>query len=81
MKKYEESDLIAFGEREIIELILELQEKVLTKADLHKVEMELVSLCDDLEERRGLKEDGFNPKEIMKEVIITKFTDLMSEVA
>jgi len=52
----------------------------LTKQDLHKIEMELVSLCEDLEERRGLKEEGFNPKEIMREAIISKFTDLMGKV-
>ena len=42
--------------------------------------MELVNLCDDLEERKELKENGFNPKELMKDAIIERFTDLMNKV-
>jgi hypothetical protein len=39
---------------------------MITRKDLHKVEMELVTLCED--------------NEVMKEAIINKFTDLMNEV-
>jgi len=36
---------------------------MITKQDLHKVEMEIVELCED--------------NEVMREAIINKFTDLM----
>ena len=39
---------------------------MITKKRLHEIEMELVYLCKD--------------NEVMKEAIINKFTDLMSEV-
>ena len=39
--------------------------KELTREYLHKIEMELVNLCED--------------NEIMREAIINKFTDLMNE--
>jgi len=38
----------------------------ITKEYLHKIEMELVDLCED--------------NEVMKEAIINKFTDLMSKI-
>jgi len=38
----------------------------ITKEYLHKIEMELVNLCED--------------NEMMKETIINKFTDLISKV-
>lgn len=38
---------------------------MITKKRLHQLEMELVNSCED--------------NEVMKEIIITKFTDLMSE--
>ncbi len=39
---------------------------MITRKDLHKIEMELVYLCED--------------NEIMREAIINKFTDLMGKV-
>lgn len=39
--------------------------KMITRQKLHKVEMELVNLCED--------------NEVMKEAIINSFTDLMSD--
>jgi hypothetical protein len=39
---------------------------MINKKRLHEIEMELVNLCED--------------NEVMKEVIINKFTDLMTEV-
>ena len=38
----------------------------ITRKYLHKIEMDLVNLCED--------------NEVMKEAIINKFTDLMGEV-
>lgn len=43
---------------------------MITRKRLHEVEMELVGFCDDIDIDR---------KE-MREIIIDKFTDLMSEV-
>ena len=40
--------------------------KMITKKRLHEVEMDLVNLCED--------------NDVMKEIIINKFTNLMSEV-
>jgi hypothetical protein len=39
---------------------------MITKKRLHEVEMDLVNLCED--------------NDVMKEIIINKFTELMSEV-
>lgn len=53
---------------------------MITRKDLHKVEMELVNL---LEENRPIKEGSVVLSEndkIMKEAIIDKFTNLMNEV-
>jgi hypothetical protein len=45
-------------------------EKMLNKEKLHKVEMELVRYCENTDVSM----------EMMREVILNKFTDLMSEV-
>ena len=39
---------------------------MITRKELHQIEMELVNLCED--------------NEVMKETIINKFTDLMQKV-
>ena len=43
---------------------------MITKKELHKVEMELVNSCENSDVSRNM----------MREVIINKFTDLMCEV-
>ena len=47
--------------------------KMITRKDLHKVEMELVSLCDDFIIQT-------NEVTTLREAIINKFTNLMNEV-
>jgi hypothetical protein len=45
----------------------------MNRKTLHKIEMELVSICDDF-----IEQD--ETVQTIKEAIISKFTDLMSEV-
>ena len=49
-----------------LEVVEGVEQMGLTRTDLHKVEMELVNLCDD--------------NTISREAIIDKFTELMNEV-
>ena len=47
----------------------QIKKPILTRQYLHKLEMELVDLCEDNKD-----------KEVMREAIIDKFTDLMNRV-
>jgi len=64
------------ADNDALKIVVKIRNKnkmELTKKELHKIEMELVNLCED-----EIEQTEFHNK--IKEAIINKFTDLMSKI-